>query len=139
VIATAERLASFGPPAWRTPAEVVGGEVRTLEEFFRAADPLVALLVAVSPSDEPHGFVYLQELQDYFTLERHGHIGILAVAEQYEGQGAGKALMQASEDWARNKGYEKLTLSVFEHNHRARAVYERCGFKPDTIKYLKVL
>jgi GNAT superfamily N-acetyltransferase len=138
-MATAERLSAFGPPAWRTAAEVVVGEVRTLEEFFHAPDPLTSLLIAVSPSDEPHGFVYLQELQDYFTLERHGHIGIIAVAEQYEGQGAGKALMQASEDWALARGYRKLTLSVFEHNQRARRVYELCGFKPDTIKYLKVL
>jgi ribosomal protein S18 acetylase RimI-like enzyme len=136
-MATAERLAAFGPPSWRPAADVVGGEVRTLEEFFRAPDPLSSLLIATSP--EPQGFIYLQELQDYFTLERHGHVGIIAVAAGFEGQGAGRALMQAGEEWARARGYRKLTLSVFEHNGRARALYEHCGFRPDTIKYLKVL
>lgn len=53
--------------------------------------------------------------------------------------GAGKALMRAAESWARAAGYRRLTLSVFEHNRRARGVYEHLGFAPDTIRYLKVL
>ena len=34
VIDTARRFAAFGPPPWRSPLEVVGGEVRCLDEFF---------------------------------------------------------------------------------------------------------
>lgn len=136
---TAQRLSAFGPPPWRTREEVVAGEVRTLEGFFQAPHPASSLLVAVAAAGDPHGFVYLEELQDYFTLERHGHIGIIAVAAAFEGHGAGKALMGASEAWARGRGYRKLTLSVFEHNRRARGVYEHLGFAPDTVRYLKVL
>jgi GNAT superfamily N-acetyltransferase len=138
ILATAERLASFGPPAWRTAAEIVGSEVRSLEGYFLDPEPGSSLLVAEA-GERLLGFVYLQRVQDYFTLEHHGHVGILAVTDEAEGQGAGKALLQAAEAWARERGYRKLTLSVFEDNHRARRIYERAGFRPDTIKYLKVL
>lgn len=76
---------------------------------------------------------------DYFTGERHGHLGILAVAEAAEGKGVGQSLMAAVEEWALNRGYRFLTLNVFDGNHRAKAVYSRAGYKPDAIKYLKVL
>ena len=39
----------------------------------------------------------IEELRDYFTLERHGHVGILAVTEAAEGRGAGGALLRAAE------------------------------------------
>lgn len=136
---TAERLAAFGPPRWRTPAELIGGELRTIEEFFRDPPLDVDLLIAESDAGVALGFIYLEEQQDYFTLERHGHVGIIAVSAEAEGQGAGKALMTAADAWALARGYRKLTLNVFEHNRRARDVYEHCGFEADTIKYLKVL
>ncbi len=139
MLATSQRLCAFGPPEWRTDAEVVAGEVRTIEDFFRGPDIGSLLLIAETEVGEPLGFIYLQEVQDYFTLERHGHVGIIAVSAEAEGQGAGKGLMNAAERWARERGYRKLTLSVFEDNHRARSMYEHCGFRPDTIKYLKVI
>ena len=87
VISTAERLAAFGPPAWRSPREVVEAEVRTLEAFFTSPRPGTALYVAEAQGGERLGFVYLERAEDYFTLEAHGHVGILAVAEHAEGRG----------------------------------------------------
>ena len=118
--------------------EIVEGEVRTLRAFFTDPKPTSSLLIAEADG-RPQGFVFLEEVRDYFTLETHGHVGILAVAAEAEGRGVGRALMQAAEEWARSRGYRKLTLSVFEHNRRARALYEHAGFAPDTIKYLKPL
>lgn len=139
VTLTARRLSAFGPPPWRTEDEVVAGELRTIDAFFRAPETATALLIAESSGGERLGFVYLEEVADYFTLERHGHIGIIAVAEASEGTGAGKALLGAAESWARAQGYRRVTLSVFEHNRRARGVYEHFGYAADTIRYLKVL
>ena len=51
----------------------------------------------------------------------------------------GAALMRAAEDWARARGYTKLTLNVFEGNTRARTMYERFGYKVETVKYVKTL
>ena len=135
---TAARLAAFGPPPWRTAEELVEGEARTLRDFFESPDDGSRLLIAES-GDHRLGFVLLEELRDYFTLERHGHIGILAVTADAEGKGAGGALMRAAESWARDRGYRTLTLNVFGGNQHARDVYEHLGFVQDTVKYVKIL
>jgi GNAT superfamily N-acetyltransferase len=140
VLATAERLSAFGPPAWRTPDEVVEGEARTLRAWFEAPAEGAALLVAEEASGGARlGFVYVETLRDYFLLAEHGHVGILAVAEQAEGRGAGGALLAAAEDWARRRGFDRLTLNVFERNARARTVYASRGYVPESLKYMKLL
>lgn len=136
VLQTAARLAAFGPPAWRTPEELVEGEARTLRDFFESPDDGTRLLIAES-GDSRLGFVLIEELRDYFTLERHGHVGILAVTEGAEGRGAGRALLRAAESWARDRGFQTLTLNVFSGNDHARAVYEHLGFQEETVKYVK--
>ena len=47
--------------------------------------------------------------------------------------------MRAAEGWAREQGYRKLTLTVFEANHPARAVYEHLGYALETLRYVKIL
>ena len=138
MLQTAARLAAFGPPPWRTAEELVEGEARTLRDFFETPDDGSRLLIAES-GDRRLGFALLEELRDYFTLERHGHVGILAVAQEVEGTGVGRALMHAAETWARDRGYQTLTLNVFSGNTHARDVYEHLGFAQDTIKYVKML
>jgi RimJ/RimL family protein N-acetyltransferase len=49
----------------------------------------------------------------------------------------GRLLMDAAEDWAREKGYQRLTLDVFAGNERARRVYEKNGFTEEVVKYVK--
>jgi GNAT superfamily N-acetyltransferase len=139
VLGAARRLAGFDPPAWRTPEEIVKGEVRTLQAFFAAPPAGSALLIAESEPGGNVGFVYLERLQDYFTLEWHGHVGMLVVAEEAEGKGIGSALMRAAEAWAREQGYRKLTLTVFETNRKARAVYDHLGYAPEMHRYVKML
>ena len=139
IVTTAGRLGEFGPPAWRTPEEIVAGEVRTLEAHFGTPDERNALLVAESAKGELFGFVFLESPVDYFTGRRHGHIGILAVAREADGKGAGRALLAAADDWARSRGYELLTLNVFAANRHARDVYEHLGYAPETVRYVKRL
>jgi GNAT superfamily N-acetyltransferase len=139
VLDAARRLASFRPPAWRPREEIVGGEARTLEAFFTAPPAGSALLIAEAERGDRLGFAYLERLQDYFTAEVHGHLGMLAVTEEAAGRGVGSALIRAGEAWAREQGYRRLTLTVFEANHAARAVYEHLGYVPETLRYVKIL
>jgi GNAT superfamily N-acetyltransferase len=139
VLDVARRLASFPPPAWRSRDEIVGGEARTLEAFFAEPPTGSALLIAESEGGDRLGFAYLERLQDYFTREAHGHLGMLAVTEQAAGQGIGSALIRAAESWAREQGFRHLTLTVFETNDAARAVYEHMGYMPETLRYVKIL
>jgi GNAT superfamily N-acetyltransferase len=138
VLETAARLAAFGPPPWRTADQIIEGEARTLRDFFESADDGSRLLI-VETAEQRLGFALLEELRDYFTLERHGHVGILAVTKSGEGRGAAGALLRAAEAWGRDRGYRTLTLNVFSGNEHARAVYEHLGFEADTVKYIKAL
>lgn len=52
----------------------------------------------------------------------------LAVAPGRQGQGIGSRLIEAASILSRERGYHALRLDVAEHNHRARALYERRGF-----------
>jgi len=139
VLEAAGRLASFEPPPWRPVQEIVEGERRTLHAFFAAPPPGAALLIAESEGGEGLGFAYLERMQDYFTQEVHGHIGILVVTQEAAGKGVGGALMRASEAWSREHGYAKLTLTVFEANQAARAVYGHLGYAAETLRYVKIL
>jgi GNAT superfamily N-acetyltransferase len=141
VIDTARRFAAFGPPPWRSALEVVAGEVRCLDHFFDGGleTPGGPALLIAEQSGDPLGFAFLEPDVDYFSRETHGHVGMIAVTEAAEGRGAGAALMGGAEDWARSRGYAKLTLNVFEGNHRARRVYERFGYQVETLRYVKLL
>ncbi len=139
VIATARRLVAFGPPPWRSALEVVEREVRTLDDFFDGRIPGSALFVAGDEAGARLGFAFLETAADYFTGERHGHLGMLAVTEGAEGHGAAAALMGAAEEWTRARGFSRLTLNVFAGNTRARAFYERLSFNLETLRYVKDL
>jgi ribosomal protein S18 acetylase RimI-like enzyme len=110
--------------------------VRCLDAFFDAGMQGSTLLIA-EDAGRPAGFAFLEHHTDYFSGERHGHLGMIAVAESAEGRGAGAALLSAAEAWSHAHGYRTLTLNVFEGNERARRVYERAGYRVETIRYVK--
>lgn len=139
VIATAQRLAAFGPPPWRSADEVVAGEVRYLHEFFAGHLKGPLLLVATGADEQPIGFALLEPAVDYFSGESHAHLGMIAVTEAAEGTGASTALMRAAEKRARAQGFTKITLNVFEGNRRARRFYEKLGFAVEIVRYVKAL
>lgn len=139
VLATAARLADFELPPWRAGAEIVGAEQAVLAARFAAGERLTDVLLAEADGGPPLGFVYLERLTDYFDGGDHGHVSMLAIAPGAEGRGVGTALMAAAEVWACERGLPYLTLNVFALNRRARALYERLGYQPDTVKYRKPL
>jgi RimJ/RimL family protein N-acetyltransferase len=64
------------------------------------------------------------------TLDSYAHVGHLGmgVAAAWRGRGVGERLMVATIDAARAAGFEKIELSVFATNTRARALYDKVGF-----------
>ena len=139
VLTLVPRLRAFGEVPFR-PADVHDRAERdTLERAMSAPSAESVVLVAEIAEQGLVGVALAETATDYFTKERHGYLAILAVSERAEGHGVGSALLTATEAWARTRGYRFLTLNVFAANARARAVYERAGFAPDTIRYAKVL
>lgn len=55
----------------------------------------------------------------------------LTVARVWRGRGVGTQLMEAAEARGRRWGVRKLALGVFSNNPRARALYERLGYRAE--------
>jgi GNAT superfamily N-acetyltransferase len=130
---------SFPLPSWRQPDEIARSEQAALEDFFAGRADDAGVLVAEDAAGTRLGFVYLLVLTDYFRQEPHAHVSILAVHEAAEGRGVGRALLEASDAWARERGYRAITLNVFDANRRARELYGRMGYAPETLRYYKPL
>lgn len=60
----------------------------------------------------------------------------LAVQPSSQGQGLGRALMQACERWAREHGMPKLQLMVRRANEGVLAFYEALGYTDDEVVVL---
>ncbi len=136
VVALAGRLVDgFDAPPHRTKPELIEGDRRALVEWFEKMPESEAMLIA-ELDGKPAGCAYLVTLVDYFNERPHAHLSVLAVEKWAEGKGVGSALLGACEQWARNRGSDRLTLSALVTNARARALYERRGFNGEYIRYV---
>jgi RimJ/RimL family protein N-acetyltransferase len=66
------------------------------------------------------------DCQDDNTTASLG-IGLLP---NYRDRGIGTALVLTAVDWARDAGFDKITLTTQPDNHRAVHVFNKCGFAP---------
>lgn len=72
------------------------------------------------------------ELLGYFVAMpgvEEAHLLNITVAPEFQGQGWALVLLDALALWARGQGAQWLWLEVRTSNQRARAVYERYGFR----------
>ncbi len=104
-------------------------------DFLRAMldSPEGDILVAREPSGEVLGFalVRCQNTPEYpcFRPRRYTCLMDLVVTESRRGQGVGKALLDAVEHWARDRGSEFIELGVLSENLPAIGLYESRGFQ----------
>ncbi len=105
--------------AWRSASD----ERRYLRAIRRSSH--AAVLVAEAPS----GIVgRLSIARDAHPASSHvADVGLM-IARHFRRRGAGRALMEAAEDWAREVGVRKIELHVFPHNLGAIALYEQLGY-----------
>jgi ribosomal protein S18 acetylase RimI-like enzyme len=139
ILSLAPRFSEFDLPEWRSPVDIDHASHIRLERALQIPEPGSTFFLAEDEGGKPAGFIHLQTQIDYFNGQDFGYIADLAVDTSFEGQGAGRALMKKAEEWATEQGYFLLTLNVFGGNTRARELYERSGFQPEVIRYVKVI
>jgi ribosomal protein S18 acetylase RimI-like enzyme len=138
ILRLSERLGDFPVPSWRTAAEIAQADHHLLLQALRATAPERVLLVGESDGTVL-GFVLVVEREDYFTHERLAHVEDLALDPAAEGRGLARRLMDEAEAWARGRGYGRITLNVWAQNTRAIGLYQRLGYQPETVHYIKAL
>ncbi len=124
-----------------TDADAVSGLCRTLgynvsphdahHRIARIDDSENHLLLVLE--DTPgrlDGFILMEEV---FALTRpaHARIAALVVTEYKRGTGLGRALVNAGEAWARDRGLFLVRLTSRENRHGAHAFYERMGYRTE--------
>src|SRR5262249_6051140 len=89
------------------------------------ADPSY-LLVAAEES-ELAGYVDVAVLS--YRRARRTRYLVMGVRAERQGQGIGKALLNAAAEQGEQRGLWRLELTVMEHNRAALALYLACGFQ----------
>jgi ribosomal protein S18 acetylase RimI-like enzyme len=139
ILELAERFATVPLPDGREAASVLDGVLRDIAHHLDAGSPDSRFFVLEQPPGQRAGFLHLQLAHDFFTGGRNCHVSDLAIAIGHEGRGHARALLAFAEAYAREHGCERLTLSVFPGNVRARALYESHGFETDVIRMARPL
>jgi ribosomal protein S18 acetylase RimI-like enzyme len=112
---------------------VGGGQPLTRDVRDRLPSMLLehssALVLLAFANERPVGVAICFFALSTFRARPLLNIHDLAVLPDYRGRGVGRALLQAAEDQARQKGCCKLTLEVQDDNTRARVLYQHFGFE----------
>jgi ribosomal protein S18 acetylase RimI-like enzyme len=98
-----------------------------------------ALAFVATIDGQPCGLISFYPDRDYFTDHSRAYVDNLAVAQESEGKGVGRALLDYVERWAHKHDFREVVLDVFAGNQRAVAFYERLGYRPDHIRMVKPL
>lgn len=69
----------------------------------------------------------------------YAYIFELFVAETTRGQGVGRALIAACEDWARTKNFKTIQIGVLSGNTRAAKIYREAGYSDYALELRKYL
>jgi ribosomal protein S18 acetylase RimI-like enzyme len=87
----------------------------------------------------PAGFVWVAKTHNDFTGQLEASLLNQYVAEPYRGRGLGRRLMETAEEWARQQGLPRISLSVGAHNTLAQRLYETLGYQVDMLRMTKKL
>ncbi len=132
------RLADFQVPAHRRRQDLWQGDRDKIFSILASEGPPGFVLVA-EEDQTVAGLVFVSLGPETLSGQPSAHLEALAVAAGAEGRGIGGALIAAAEQRALQSGARTMTLTVFTDNSRARRIYERHGYKPELIRYIRRL
>jgi GNAT superfamily N-acetyltransferase len=84
------------------------------------------------------GIVHYLFHRSSWTIDDYCYLQDLYVSEEARGLGAGRALIEAVEQAARQKGASRVYWLTKEDNHIARALYDKLADRSGFIQYRKL-
>lgn len=127
----ADRL-SIGVAPWRDPSGARTAIRSWVDDALESHDPARAPVLVAVESEQIVGFATGGE-RVHWSGAVDAYIGELVTQRSHEGRGIGAALVDALVDWARSRGYTRITLETGAANGRARAFYARRGFETEEV------
>ena len=131
--------AGFEPDRRRDP-DFAAQHWRELQH--RCAEKHGIMLIA-EDADKAVGWAFAYEQHgELFIVEperRHGFLAEIFVSPEARGNGLGRALIEACEDWARGRGHKLLTIGVLAKNPGAIRAYQASGYAPYAITMRRYL
>lgn len=124
-------------PPWRSAHEIANGTAAQLERALARGNDDGSTVVIAEENGEPAGFAWVLMLADFYTGEPIGKLSEIAVRRS--GKRTGAALMEWCERWVRERGARLMTLNALTGNASARRFYERAGYAPEYLAYVKRL
>ncbi len=77
---------------------------------------------------------YLAAFGGEFKRNKHSVYIVIGILQDFTGQGIGKQLFLALEDWAHRQHIHRLELTVMTHNKAGIALYKKQGFEIEGTK-----
>lgn len=137
IVSLSPRMAASAAVAWRDPADLDRFQLSFIQHSLDV--PGSAGFVAEDAAGTRLGFVHVEPAHDPVHGRWIGYVSLLAVTDAASGQGVGRALVVAAENWSRRQGHASLQLDVFAGNDGGRAFYDRLGFAAETLRLIKPL
>jgi len=113
---------------YRQPSDLAGARA-FLAERIKRSEAVIFLAVVDGAAI---GFTQLYPLFSSVSMQRLWLLNDLFVALEGRRSGAGRALLERAERWARETGAKGLTLSTEVTNATAQRLYESAGWTKDT-------
>jgi ribosomal protein S18 acetylase RimI-like enzyme len=129
---------SIGVANWRDPEKVLATIRTWIEASLASADEDGHAVFVAKLAEQVVGFVTVEE-RCHWSGDADGYVGELVTAEDMEGRGVGRALMDAAERWADERGLGHLTLETGAANGRARGFYRHLGYEEEDVRLTKLL
>ncbi|MCK4352680.1 GNAT family N-acetyltransferase [candidate division WOR-3 bacterium] len=111
------------------------------QSFTKALDDKETVIFVAEQRKKILGFVMgvIENHPDDFLEAPYLTIQYITIREKFRCTGVGKALMEKTEEWAAQKGFSTLELTVSQNNEPAQTLFHRLGYSPLEIRMVKKL
>ncbi len=126
----------LGPDGQREVGKQTVGERvdRQVERIRRDEGFPTAAFVARTVDGTRAGFVWVARTHHDFTGQLEATLLGQYVAAAHRHQGLGSLLMARAEEWARQQGLTRISVSVGAHNTLAQNTYKTLGFRVESLR-----
>ena len=116
-----------------TPAGALPARLRAVEAEGGA------VFLAVGPDGAALGLMSVASHSTIHAEAPVAYITALVTSAAARGKGVGRAMVSAAEQWAREKGCVRISVTSAEHRADAHAFYPRCGMPYSGRRFSKTL